>query len=325
MPLTPPFSELFGLRIGTVYIRHFLQSEAVATCEFEEREYEAPLYTQLQHRPTQVWAPGQVFEAHVGFDYAMFAEHPYFWKLQGFSTYPLGVVLGSHPPGFWFERKFRRPLPDFSLNLFIQAKRPVVLSRVSAKLKAEGLNGPYWKLTLTPHQQLLLESLASAAGNSALVCYAGPAFHRFTELYAHIRQGTVVEHSTFPPALSLKGHEAWNYTAPGATGVANSSPERVEEAPLLERLREFTQRQRPREAQGFAQNMKRLALVVIEAARRGPENGRSAIYFQTLQEIDRFIDVYQPQRYPEVLRNYLVVATFASTFGLSWHVLSGEG
>jgi hypothetical protein len=296
----------------------------VANCEFEEREYEAPLYTQLQHSSTQVWAPGQVFEAQVGFDHAIFALHPYFWKLQGFAAPPSGVVLGHYPPEFWFEvRRFHRPLPNFALNLFIQAKRPSVLSRASAKLKAKGLKGAYWRLNLTSHQQLLLESLASAAGDSALVCYAGPAFHRFTELWAHIQQGTVVEYSTFPTALSLKGHEAWNYTGPGATGVANPTPERIEEAPLLERLREFTQRQRPEGEQGFSQNLKRLASVVTEAARRGPENGRTAVFLQSLREIDRHMDLLRPQRYPEALRSYLVVASFTSTFSLSWHVLTG--
>lgn len=299
----------------------------MANCEFEEREYEAPLYTQLQHSSTQVWAPGQVFESHVGFDYAMFAQHPYFWKLQGFLVPPLGVVLGNYPPEFWYGlRRFHRPLPNFALNLFIQAKRPIVLSRANAKLKAKGLKGPYWKLKLTSHQQLLLESLANAAGISALVCYAGPAFHRLTELYAHIQQGTVVENSTFPSALALKGHDAWNYTCPGASGIANPTPERIDEAPLIERLREFTQRQRPDEEQGFAQNLKRLASVVAEAASRGPENGRSAIYFQTLREIDHYMDLYRPQRYPDALRSYLAVAAFSSTFGLAWHVLArGEG
>jgi hypothetical protein len=295
----------------------------VATCEFEEREYEAPLYTQLQHSSTQVWAPGQVFESHVGFDHAMFAQHPYFWKLQGFLAPPLGVVLGNFPPEFWYGvRRFHRPLPNFALNLFIQAKRPVVLSRASAKLKATGLKGPYWKLQLTPHQQLLLESLANAAGASALVCYAGPAFHRITELYAHIQQGTVVENSTFPPALALKGHEAWNYTGPGASGIANPTPERVEEVPLIERVSEFTQRQRPGEEQGFAQNLKRLAAVIAEAARGGSEDGRAAVYFETLREIDRYMDLYRPQQHPEALRSYLAVASFVSTFGLAWHVLA---
>jgi len=66
--------------------------------EIEEREYEAPLYVQLQHASTNVWSPGQVLEAHVGFDHSLFTSHPYFWKLQGFAVPPSGVMLGAHPP-----------------------------------------------------------------------------------------------------------------------------------------------------------------------------------------------------------------------------------
>lgn len=295
----------------------------MASCEFEEREYEAPLYSQLQHSSTQVWAPGQVFEGHVGFDHAMFALHPYFWKLQGHLAPPQGVILGHHPPEYWYEaRRFHRPLPDFSLNLFIQAKRPSVLSRASAKLKAKGLKGQFWRLQLTLHQQLLLERLAKAAGSSALVCYAGPAFHRVTELWAHIRLGSIVENSTFPPVLPLHGHEAWNYTAPGASGIANPTPERIDEMGLLERIREFTQSKRPGEGEGFAPSLKRLASSVAEAAHGGPENGRTALYFEGLREIDRYLSLYGPQRYSDALRSYLAVALFASTFRMSWHVLS---
>lgn len=294
--------------------------------EFEEREYEAPLYVQLQHVSADVWSPGQVLEAHVGFDHALFTSHPYFWQLHGFAVPPSGVVLGAHPAEYWWqERRFHRPLPDFSLNLFIQAKRPFVGSRATKALKTVGLKGPYWKFLVSREQQRVLESLHTSTAGTALVCYACAAFDRVTELYAHSRAGSIVHTSTFPPAILLHGHEAWYYTAPGCSGVANPTPERIEDLPLLERIRQFTSpRPNQQEQRSFSANLKRLAASVNEAlnVEAVGDSGRTAVYFETLREIDQYMDFTRPRRYAEALRNYLAVAVFASTFGLHWHALA---
>ncbi len=297
--------------------------------EFEEREYEAPLYVQLQHASTNVWAPGQVLEAHVGFDHALFTLHPYFWRLQGFAAPPSGVVLGAHhPEHWWHERRFRRPLPDFSLNLFIQAKRPLVGSRVSKPLKAEGLTSPYWKFFVSHSQQIVLESLARSTTSTALVSYACPAFDRVTELYAHSRAGSIVEASTFPPVSQLHAHEAWYYTAPGCSGVANPTPERIEDAPLLERISQFTAQRSQRQGQDSSvnANLKRLASAIYDSLGNETvgDSGRTAVYFESLREIDQYMSFARPLRYADELRNYLAVATFASLFRVQWHALASR-
>lgn len=295
--------------------------------EFEEREYEASLYVQLQHASTNVWSPGQVLEAHAGFDHALFTSHPYFWKLQGFAVPPPGVILGAHPPEYWWhERRFHRPLPDFSLNLFIQAKRPLVGSRTSKALKAVGLKGPYWKFLVSQDQQLVLESLATSTAGTALVSYACPAFDRVTELYAHSRAGSIVQTSTFPPVALLHAHEAWYYTAPGCSGVANPIPERIEDVSLLERIRQFTTQRSGRQEEGtsISASLKRLAVAVYESlsVQAVGDSGRTAVYFEALREIDQYMDFARPLRYADALRNYLAVAVFVSLFGLQWHALA---
>lgn len=295
--------------------------------EFEEREYEAPLYVQLQHSSTNVWSPGQVLEEHVGFDHSLLTSHPYFWKLQGFGVPPSGVVLGVHPTEYWWhERRFHRPLPDFSLNLFIQAKRPFVGSRATKALKAVGLSGPYWKLLVNREQQRVLESLHASMSSAALVCYACAAFDRVTELYAHSRAGSIVQTSTFPPAALLRDHEAWYYTAPGCSGVANPTPERIQDLTLLERIRQFTS-PRPdqvEQAAPFGENLKRLAASVYESlsVEAVGDSGRTAVYLEALREIDQYMDFARPRRYADALRSYLAVAVFTSTFGLQWYALA---
>jgi fructoselysine-6-P-deglycase FrlB-like protein len=45
-----------------------------------------------------------------------------------------------------------------------------------------------------------------------------------------------MENSSFPGITALAGHDAWNFSSPGAVGVANPDPKRVEERPLIARL-----------------------------------------------------------------------------------------
>lgn len=86
--------------------------------EFEEKEFEAPLYNQLECGTRLVWSPGQVFEQYVGFDRALFLYDPALWRFFGVVTAPRGVFLDRFHWPFWRERP-RRGLPDFRLNLFI--------------------------------------------------------------------------------------------------------------------------------------------------------------------------------------------------------------
>ena len=44
--------------------------------EFEEKDFEAPLYTELRFGSHRIATPGQVFEGKFGIDAALEAEHP---------------------------------------------------------------------------------------------------------------------------------------------------------------------------------------------------------------------------------------------------------
>jgi len=295
--------------------------------EFEEREYEAPLYVQLQHSSSNVWSPGQVLEAHIGFDHALFTMHPYFWRLQGFVAPPLGVVLGGYPLHHWWTgSQLNRLLPDFSLNLFIQAKRPLVGTRATKALKALGISGPYWKFLVSKNQQLVLESLAQTTSGSALVCYACAAFDRVSELWAHSRTGSIVAASTFPTAASLRGHEAWYYTSAGCSGVANPTHERIEEASLHEKISRLASQRAEAQhhSDDFQQNLEQLAKAIYNSLNEEAvgNSGRTAAYFESLREIDQYISAAQMPRQAEAVRSYLAVAVFASIFGLQWYTIS---
>ena len=189
--------------------------------DFEESEYRGPLYNQLEWGNHLVWEPGQVFEKHIGIDRAALCTNAYFWRLHGFNNPPFGIWMHKSSWDFiWQERKKEKLLPNFQLNLFLQAKRPYVLSRGSKKLKEAGIKSSCWKFGITDHQQKALEKLEHKMGDEALVCYASPAFHKQSDLYKHTISRTIVENSTFPLVSKLKEHAAWYYDTPGASGCA---------------------------------------------------------------------------------------------------------
>ena len=54
------------------------------TCEFEEGEYRAPLFYQLEKDSSGLlWEPGQVFEKKIGIDRASDCINEYLWNLHG--------------------------------------------------------------------------------------------------------------------------------------------------------------------------------------------------------------------------------------------------
>ena len=94
-------------------------------CDFEEKEYEAPLYAQLLSGNNKIWSPGQVFEGKFGLDAIMHANDILFWKMFGIKNIPIGTILNDYNWGFiWRRLNKKRPLPDFKVNLLIQAKTP---------------------------------------------------------------------------------------------------------------------------------------------------------------------------------------------------------
>jgi len=206
------------------------------TCEFEEAEYRGPLFNQLS-TSSLLWEPGQVFEKHIGIDHALFTTHEYLHALHGHGAPLNGVILSRYNWGYiWAARGSKKKLPSFRLNVFIQAKRPQYGRYAPKVLKAQGLKSPYWRFEVTQHQQVALAKLQQRLNSRAIVCYACPAFHKESILHKWTVQPRIVENSTFPDVATLIGHSAWNFSEPGARGVANIDPTANDSPSLLERV-----------------------------------------------------------------------------------------
>lgn len=291
--------------------------------EFEEREYEAPLYNQLERGNRRVWAPGQVFEGHVGLDYALFAVQEWIFRLHGRGSYLPGAILQQYVwPQHWFVRRQGRQLPNFRLNLFIQAKRPWWGLRAPKGFRQFGFKGPYWKFRIRESQQKSLDAVARKLNKRALVVYAAPAFHEYRDLWRYTQNGRLPRKSTFPSVRNLTGHLAWYYNAPGAKGVANPEPKSIVEPSLDQRLRAVLEEVPIAgfSSEGWSSNLSELAGGIKEAL-LGSDVGASprlARFFDSIRVLER--DLGGISELTAVM-SYLTVITFVVVFAVDWYVL----
>ncbi len=212
--------------------------------EFEEKEYEIPLYLELLGAPGRLWSPGQVLEHQMGIDCALSAGATY-WKLVRRRRKP-GIPL----QGLLVAAGLRRLVPtpgrvSFSVNLLVQTKRCMVYDTGTAPRHQNPTVGTWYCLRTDREQQRRLRKLDRAinkpgpAGVRADVCYAAPCFARRADLWSNTRAKRLVERSTFPLARDLGTHRRWGFHSPGASGVGLSKPARVIQKPLMERLNEL--------------------------------------------------------------------------------------
>ena len=143
---------------------------------------------------------------HIGIDSAAYVTDSLFRGLHDLSAPMSGIVLLAYGWHYIWRKRFKnKTLPDFQLNLFLQAKRPYAGTRPRGKTKKEGIVGDYWKFTATPHHQVALERMEEALHGKAIVCYASPALHTQAALYERTESQNIVPASSFPPVSVLAG------------------------------------------------------------------------------------------------------------------------
>lgn len=289
--------------------------------DFEEPEYRGPLYNQLEWGNHLLWEPGQVFEKHIGIDRAAFCTNEFLWGLHGHNTPPNGILMHRRRWEFiWSNRKKKKQLPNFKLNLFLQAKRPLVLSSGNKQLRGKGINGGCWKFEITDHQQVALEKLEEKLKGDALVCYAAPAFHKQGDLYKHTTAQTIVENSTFPSVSKLRGHSAWYYDAPGASGCANPVYERIDDLVLDQKVAALSEKI-DHDEHASRDMLSVLASAIYATMRETESSFESARLSEALIEISRFIEEWDLGEDASYVKDYLLVRKFCFLYRLQWFVV----
>jgi hypothetical protein len=285
--------------------------------EFEEKDFEAPLYNELKFGSHRIATPGQVFEGKFGIDAALEAEHPLFWDLFGYYDSPRGVILDELRWGFMWNRLGRkRRLPTFTTNLLVQAKRPDVLSRVPSDLKAYGFIPKYWRFDITPHQQEILEKVAKKLRRRALVVYASPAFHTLENLYDFTEAQTVVENTSFVKVERLKNHKKWNYFKSGTSGVAHSEPERIEDLPFYKMIDEAVEYNESNES--LSENLRLLHQCAIDVCNETYEHNPVSKYYLRLHgRLMRMDNIFEI----EETIDYVAFNLFCDVTKLKWLII----
>ncbi|WP_438711024.1 hypothetical protein ACSTS3_21180 [Aquimarina muelleri] len=283
--------------------------------EFEEKEYENPLNTQLLLGNRNIWTPGQVFEGNFGIDAALEVTRRDFWHNAGFRHIPSGVILDHFDFGYVWRRLGRdRPLPTFKLNLFLQAKRPYGMQYRPATLRDQGLQSPYWRFEIKPHQQDLLLKLKRKLRNRAFVAYGCAAFHHYNDLFTHTENGVLVQNSTFIKVERLDGHHKWIYDQPGSVGFAMSEPEFIKDNNLFDEI-EKTVETYEIENDNPSNNLKVLSSIIIEICEESDQ--KSFLAKEILNRYQRNRNIIGSVE----LRRFLNVINFSILTNSNWMVL----
>lgn len=285
--------------------------------EFEESEFRAPLFNQLEKGGYLLWEPGQVFENKIGIDRASFCLHDYLWKLHGFPSPLGGTILSNRTfPYLWGSARPNKALPNFKLNLFVQAKRSTYSSRRNNNLLPY-IPGRYWYFEITPHQQSALELLEQNLNGDALVIYAAPLFHKQQDLYNNTINQTIVNNSTFPKASTLRGHTKWYYNTSGIIGVANPEFNFIEEDNLFSQIEKKREDRKGDDDRDWTDNLQKLATSIQNVVRSQSESFQASQFAYYSDLIDNQINNFDLQN-TKGIKEYMQIETFAFLWKLNW-------
>lgn len=296
--------------------------------EFEEPEYEGPLYNQLSSGSLNLWTPGRRFERIFGIDAALQSDNQYFWNLFAQASPNVGTSLRNYDWHFlWYLIKRPvRPVPSFSVNVLIQSKRPEHRSRINSAYSINGIKGAYWQFKITNHQQKILEKLEAKLGSDALVVYACPVFHKFDDLDRHIASGQIIENSTFVKASVLTNHEKWVFDMAGTTGLACSEIKKHSDVSFEKMITNL--REKRRQSNYEYNNFKPLMAIVNEICLEEEKNPFVKAYIRrnkNLREyfysIRREVDDELNDKEYENFIDLMSFTQFASTMNTEWFIL----
>ncbi|MCB2300571.1 hypothetical protein [Clostridium tagluense] len=294
----------------------------MVSAEFEEKEFEGPLYNQLERKTNLLWSPGQCFEKYLGIDRAINISDHELWKVFGYDNPLCGVSLPFYNWDFiWNIRKKKKKLPSFKLNVFIQAKRPYY-GNTPKKLNKFGVIGKCFRFDITEHQQKALEKVAETINKRALMIYASPLFITNAQLYKHTKNNSMVENSTFPEISNMKGHKSWYYST--SKGIACSEPKEINYKSIIERLEAYVQDNEPGYEDDERYYLKSLANSIVKALSSDdiPDMAESALFFDRINEINNFYKYYDfDNELKEIFISFNTIRIFTQIFNLDWFVL----
>jgi len=246
--------------------------------EFKEKPYEGAFASEIARLTTITFSPDQCDEAFLGFDGAYGLPLPWLgrfapYRRSGRWRRMAGISLHEFE-GLVIEQS--RRMPHFKFNLFVQYKRPVHLTTRGAAQWSDWRK-PYYRYTITPHQQRILDNLQNQCGDRAATIYASPAFWRASDLWSAIEEESVVEKSNIASVERLQNHGSHSYVLPGSTGKGHSDVSDIESPPFERIIADGLDR----ESQPLNTQLKEVAQILKKAV----ESGGSASDFRRVRDL----------------------------------------
>ncbi|MBM9546191.1 hypothetical protein JWG40_04140 [Leptospira sp. 201903074] len=223
-------------------------------CEFEEKVFEHEINSILAGKFNS-FAPGQVLENILGFDVALKINKPY-----KFSELERSIFIIKQPFYANFLQQYHAPVgedlnlirnkigqlktnitfPKIKFNLFLQYKRPYSVIGSKDELW-DHWNTPYYKYSITTHQQRALEGLAKNLADKAIVAYASPIFHTYNELWDCKENNDLLTKTNFVKAEHLNNHHIYTYNN-NEFGQAFSEKEKIDSFSLEEEIKSLIEK-----------------------------------------------------------------------------------
>lgn len=186
--------------------------------EFSEKEFENIINQELKCHSSN-----QVAEKILGYDAIANpgAKHK-IWSYLCIGNKPTGLKL---TPKNWgaITKPSTAQLGlanGYVTSLIIQYKRSDYLSK-STSTQFKHWNGPYYRFAIKSNQQLVLENLETNLAGKAVVTYAAPCFHTYSQFFNLINNKSVLSSTGFVFPKKLSGHKYWTFQKPGNKGIAN--------------------------------------------------------------------------------------------------------
>jgi hypothetical protein len=231
--------------------------------EFKEKTFEKYFGHELARLTNITFSPDQCDEALLGFDEAFFMAEEWFCRFGPYvRRRRRGRLTGIEIDEFnKLGKRIASHMPEFRLNLFVQFKRPAYLTSRGAREWSDWKQS-YYRYETTLHQQEALERIDAQSYGRAATIYASPAFWQAADLWEHMRNGTIVEHSNLASAGKLKDHGHYSYIEPGCFGKGHSETVDIESDPLKQIIGTGFERNEPLP---LNQHLKKTAAAIIEA------------------------------------------------------------
>lgn len=192
---------------------------------YAEKQFENAANIEFALLGADVFSPGQVAEAILGYDAAVAAPTAASAALIAAclrGPVPAGVPLA---PNHWSACSKQPPagfLPGRWVSFIVQWKRPERLVRPPVPGWA-GHEPPFYRFPYRAIQRDVLERLEDALAGLALVRYGAPAIPDVQHLETAQVRRRVLALTHFISPQAGAGHDAWTYKTPHGPGFPNES------------------------------------------------------------------------------------------------------